>query len=88
VDPVVIIILVVVLLPVAVIWALAKSAALRGPAQRRMPRRPVETLVTEAVPEPRADTEDDELTDYHADDDSPADSSRPSPPSPPAGDSG
>jgi hypothetical protein len=51
-DATVLILIVAIAVPVLVVWALSKSAALRGPsppaAQRR---RPVETLVTEAIPE-------------------------------------
>ncbi|HEX4718121.1 MAG TPA: hypothetical protein VH300_06295 [Thermoleophilaceae bacterium] len=50
-DPIVLVIVIVVGIPLAVIWALAKSAQLRGPAARREPRRPVGSLVTEAIPE-------------------------------------
>jgi hypothetical protein len=60
-DATVVILIIVIALPVLVIWALSKSAALRGP----MPpaghgREPVETLVTEAVPEEHPDDEEDE----------------------------
>ena len=54
-DPLVLVIVIVVAMPLAVIWALAKSAQLRGPAPRREPRRPVGALVTEAVPEDHPD---------------------------------
>jgi hypothetical protein len=51
-DATVLILIVAIAVPVLVVWALSKSAALRGPrppaAQRR---RPVETLVTDAIPE-------------------------------------
>jgi hypothetical protein len=45
-----------------VIWALSKSASLRGPAPRRPEsRKPVEALVTEVIPEAvPEDDEDDE----------------------------
>lgn len=59
-DPIVIIILIAVLLPVAVIWALSKSASMRGPMPRAESRRPVETLVTEALPEEHPDKDADE----------------------------
>jgi len=58
VDPIVIAIVIVVLMPLAAIWALAASAQLRGPAPRKEPRRPVESLVTEAVPEEHPDQPD------------------------------
>jgi hypothetical protein len=51
VDPIVLVIAVAVLTPIAVIWALAKSASLRGPLPRPEGRRPVQDLVTDAVPE-------------------------------------
>jgi len=43
--------------PVAVIWALAKSAALRGPEPRPGGKRRVESLVTEIVPDDRPEEE-------------------------------
>jgi hypothetical protein len=57
VDPIVVAILLVILVPIAVVWALSKSASLRGPAVRPMSRRPVDTLVTEAIPEEHPDEE-------------------------------
>jgi hypothetical protein len=51
VDPIVLVIAAVVLTPIAVIWALAKSASLRGPLPRPEGRKPVQDLVTDAVPE-------------------------------------
>ena len=57
-DPFVIVILVVVVTPVAVVWALAKSSQLRGRVPRAESRRRVQSLVTEAVPdEPRDEDE-------------------------------
>jgi hypothetical protein len=74
VDPIVIAIIIVVLVPLAVVWALAKSASLRGPAPRPTSRRPVDTLVTEAVPEERVEEDDEEVggerSRYQADADS------------------
>ena len=62
-DPIVLVIVVVVLTPIAVVFALAKSAQLRGPEVRKESRRPVETLVTEAIPEEHPDdAEVDERT--------------------------
>jgi hypothetical protein len=59
-DPIVLVIVIVVLMPIAVVWALAKSARLRGPAPRPESRRPVGTLVTDAVPEEKPEeTADD-----------------------------
>lgn len=57
-DPIVIAIILVVVMPVAVFWALAKSSQLRGPAPRRESRRPVGSLVTEAIPEEHPDDDD------------------------------
>ena len=62
-----VIVLIAVLLPVALIFVLAKSASLRGPAAPgRESRRRVDSLVTEAIPEevpeddrPVPGTEDD-----------------------------
>jgi hypothetical protein len=62
VDPTLVVIIVVVVVPLAVILALAKSAQLRGPAPRRESKRPVGSLVTEAIPEEHPDehVEEDE----------------------------
>jgi hypothetical protein len=58
VDQTLVIVLIVVLLPVALLWVLAKSAALRGPAPPAAEkRRPIESLVTEAIPEEHPDEE-------------------------------
>ena len=46
-----IVIVVVVVTPVGVVWGLAKSSQLRGPAARPESRRRVQSLVTDAVPE-------------------------------------
>ena len=59
VDAWVIVIIALVLVPIAVVWALAKSASLRGPAPRANPQRRVETLVTEAIPEEHPEDEED-----------------------------
>ncbi|MFL5895506.1 MAG: hypothetical protein ACJ76Z_10390 [Thermoleophilaceae bacterium] len=59
-DPTVIVIVIVVLMPVAVFWALAKSASLRGPMARPESRRAVEALVTDVLPEEHPE-EDDEV---------------------------
>ena len=69
VDPLVIALILIVVVPVAVVLALAKSASLRGPAPRPESRVPVETLVTEAVPEDHPEDEDD--AGYQAESDSP-----------------
>jgi hypothetical protein len=60
VDPIVLVIAIVVLMPVAVFWALAKRAQLRGPLARPESRRPVESLVTEVIPEEREDPDADD----------------------------
>ena len=57
VDPLVLVIVIVIGTPLAVVWALTKSAQLRGPAARREPRRPVGSLVTEVITEERPDQE-------------------------------
>ena len=49
-----------VLVAVGVLWALAKSAQLRGPAPRKHPSRPVESLVTELIPEEHPSEDEDE----------------------------
>ena len=59
-DPIVLIIIIAIGMPLAVVWALAKSSQLRGPAPRKESRRPVGSLVTEVVPEERPDEEDAE----------------------------
>jgi hypothetical protein len=61
VDLVILAIVLVVGMPFAVIWALSKSASLRGPAPRRPEsRKPIEALVTDVIPEepPEEDSED------------------------------
>jgi hypothetical protein len=60
VDPIVLVIVVVIVTPLAVIWALAKSSQLRGPLPRKESRRPVDSLVTDALPEEHPDDEADE----------------------------
>ena len=75
VDPIVLVIVLVVVMPVAVLWALTKAASLRGPAFRPQAGKPVEALVTDVVPEEHPDEDDLE-------DDDPAftiDSARPDP---------
>lgn len=72
VDGTLIIVLVVILMPLAVVWALSKSASLRGPMARPESRRPVGALVTEAIPEERHEAEDDEgAPDWSIDSDAP-----------------
>jgi hypothetical protein len=59
-DPLVLVIVIVIGMPLAVAWALAASARLRGPMHRPESRRRVRSLVTEAVPdEPPAEDESD-----------------------------
>jgi hypothetical protein len=61
VDPTIIVVVIVIGMPLAVVWALVRSSQLRGPLRRADSRRPVQTLVTEAVPEdPPADPDDEE----------------------------
>jgi hypothetical protein len=52
-----------------VVLALAFAASLRGPPMPRTSRRPVESLVTEAIPEEPGDDEDEDGS-YQADADS------------------
>jgi hypothetical protein len=61
VDPIVLIILIVVGTPTAVIWALSKSASLRGPAPRPVEsRKPVDLLVTDVIPEEHPEEDEHE----------------------------
>jgi len=62
-DPIVVALIILVLVPIAVIWALAKSARLRGPIQRPESKKPVEALVTDVIPEEHPE-EDEETTDW------------------------
>jgi hypothetical protein len=60
VDQTIFIVAVVVLLPVGIIWALAKTASLRGPGSPAgESHRRVESLVTEAIPEDPAEDDDE-----------------------------
>ena len=60
-DPIVLIIILAVGGPLGVVWALSKSAALRGPAPRgRESRKPVSDLVTDVVPEEHPEDDEDE----------------------------
>jgi len=59
VDPIVVAILLLILVPVGVIWALSKSSSMRGPSVPPTSRRPVESLVTEAIPEEHPDPEEE-----------------------------
>jgi hypothetical protein len=58
VDPIVLVIILAVGMPIAVVAALAVSARLRGPAPRAESHRRVDSLVTDAIPEERADEDD------------------------------
>jgi len=60
VDPILIAVIIVIVMPLAVLWALAKSAQLRGPLPRPESRRPIGSLVTEALPEAHADEDDED----------------------------
>ena len=57
-DPIVLVIVLAVGMPLAVIAALAISARLRGPAPRPESRRRVDTLVTDVIPDQRPDEDD------------------------------
>ena len=61
------------LTPLAILGALALSARLRGPAYRAESRRPVESLVTHAIPEehPDEDEADDKGPDFKIDSEAP-----------------
>jgi hypothetical protein len=64
VDPIVLVIVLAVGMPLAVIWALSKSASLRGPAPRRPEsRKPVGALVTDVIPEDLPEDEEDSEID-------------------------
>ena len=60
-DAFVLIVIIVIATPVLVLGGLALSARWRGPVYRSESRRPVESLVTEAIPEERPD--EDEAAD-------------------------
>jgi hypothetical protein len=60
VDPILVVIVIAVGMPVAVVLALAWSARLRGPAPRRESRRRVDSLVTDAIPEEHRDNQDED----------------------------
>jgi hypothetical protein len=66
VDPFVFAVIAVIVFPLAVLWALSRSASLRGPAVRAESRKPVEALVTDVIPDDRPDEE------KVADDDAPS----------------
>ena len=61
-DPIVLVIILAVGMPLAVVGALAYSARLRGPTPRKESRQRVGSLVTNAVPEEHPDdaAEDDD----------------------------
>ena len=47
-------------MPIAILWALTARARLKGPLARPESKRPVESLVTEAIPEDHPDPDDEE----------------------------
>jgi hypothetical protein len=55
VDPLVLVAIIAVGVPLGIVLALAYAARLRGPTMARESRRPVGSLVTEAVPEEHPD---------------------------------
>ncbi len=57
VDPVVFVVIAIIVFPLAVLWALSRSASLRGPAVRSESRKPVEALVTDLIPDDRPEEE-------------------------------
>ncbi|MEA2494367.1 MAG: hypothetical protein QOJ29_2278 [Thermoleophilaceae bacterium] len=60
VDPIVLVIIIAVGMPLGVVFALAKTAQLRGPAAPgRESRKRVESLVTEAIPEEHPEDDED-----------------------------
>jgi hypothetical protein len=73
VDPFVLVIIIVILTPLAILGALALSARLRGPAYRAESKRPVESLVTHAIPEehPDEDKADDDAPEFKIDSEAP-----------------
>ena len=77
-DPIVLVIIIAVGMPLAVVGGLAYSARLRGPAARKESRRRVGSLVTEVVPEEHPDEAD-------SDDDGPTFSIDSPPPEPDPG---
>ena len=54
-DPIILVIVIAVGMPIAVVAALAISARLRGPAYRPESRRRVDSLVTDVIPEEHPD---------------------------------
>jgi hypothetical protein len=61
VDPIVVAIALLILMPLATLWALAASSRLRGPLSRKESHRPAGALVTDVIPEEH--DEDDETED-------------------------
>jgi hypothetical protein len=78
VDPIVLVIIIAVGMPLGVVLALAYTARLRGPTAAKESRRRVDSLVTEAIPEKHPDGAD-------AGDDSPRFSIDSPPPEPDPG---
>ena len=64
-DPVVFVVIAVIVFPLLVLWALSRSASLRGPAVRAESHKPVEALVTDVIPEEHPEPEqDDDYPDF------------------------
>jgi len=58
VDPTILVIIIVIGMPLGVLAGLAYAAKLRGPPARPESRRPVGTLVTDAIPEEHPEDEE------------------------------
>ena len=72
-DPIVLVIIIAIGMPLGVVWALAKTAQMRGPQPRiKESKRPVGSLVTEAIPEAHPDDETDDEAGPEFSIDSPA----------------
>ena len=68
-DPIVLVIIIAVGMPLAVVLALMLSARWRGPAVRSESRRPVESLVTDVIKDepPPEETDEDAGPDFRID---------------------
>ena len=62
---------IVIVMPLAVVWALSKSASLRGPAVRPESRKRVGALVTDVIPEEHPEDEEDQGPDFRIDAEAP-----------------
>ena len=60
-DPYVLVAIIVIVMPLLVLGGMALSARWRGPVYRSESRRPVESLVTDVIPDDRP--EDEDVTD-------------------------